>query len=112
MTLSAASTQTVTVNYATANGTAIAGADYQAASGTLTFSPGQTLKSVTVPVSGDTLVELNETFSVNLSGAQNATILDSQGVATITNDDSRVSFDQRRDARRRATPGRRTSPLP
>ena len=86
--LSAASSQTVTVNYATANGTAIAGADYQAAGGTLTFSPGQTVKSISVPVSGETLVELNETFSVNLSGAQNATILDSQGVATITNDDS------------------------
>ena len=41
-----------------------------------------------MPVSGDALVELNETFLVNLSGAQNANLLDSQGVGTITNDDA------------------------
>ena len=60
----------MTVNFATADGTAVAGGDYQTTSGILTFAPGQTLKSVTVPVSGDALVELNETLLVNLSGAE------------------------------------------
>jgi hypothetical protein len=88
VTLSAASSQTITVSYATSDGTAIGGADYQASSGTLTFSPGQTVKSIIVPVTGESLVELNETFSVNLSGATNATIADAAGAGTITNDDS------------------------
>ncbi|MCH5375206.1 MAG: DNRLRE domain-containing protein, partial [Planctomycetes bacterium] len=87
VTLSSASTQTVTVDYGTADGTAVAGADYQTSGGTLAFAPGQTVQSITVPVSGDALVELDETFSVNLSGAQNATIQDPQGLGTITNDD-------------------------
>ena len=52
VTLSAASTATVTVNFATADGTAVAGGDYQATSGILTFAPGQTLKSVTCPFPG------------------------------------------------------------
>ncbi len=85
--LSAASGKTVTVNFATANGTATAGVDYTARSGTLTFNPGETSKTVSVPIIGDTVVEGNETFSVNLSGASNATIADTQGVATISNDD-------------------------
>ncbi|MEQ9669692.1 glycoside hydrolase family 9 protein [Coleofasciculus sp. G2-EDA-02] len=85
--LSAASTQTVSVNYATANDTAIAGSDYTAKSGTLSFTPGQTSKTFTVPILGDTTVEGNETFKVNLSQATNATIGDAQGVGTITNDD-------------------------
>ncbi|MEQ9232689.1 glycoside hydrolase family 9 protein [Coleofasciculus sp. E2-BRE-01] len=87
--LSEASTQSVSVNYATANDTAIAGSDYTAKSGTLNFSPGQTSKTFTVPILGDTLDEANETFKVNLSQANNATIADSQGVGTIIdNDDS------------------------
>ncbi len=86
--LSAASTQTVTVRYATANGTARTGNnDYVATSGKLTFSPGQTSKTVTVSVVGDTRVETDETFNVNLSSATNATIADGQGVGTILNDD-------------------------
>lgn len=89
VTLSASSTQTVTVNYATADGTATAGSgDYSAGSGTVTFNPGETSKSITVFVNGDTVVEPNETFTVNLSGAVNATIADSQGVGTIVNDDA------------------------
>ena len=67
--LSTASGQTVTVNYATADGTAVAPADYTAGSGTLTFNPGVTTQTLTVPVNGDTLSEANETFFVNLSGA-------------------------------------------
>ena len=88
VTLSAASGQTVTVNYATADNSAVAGSDYQSTSGTLTFNPGDTTKTVTVLVNGDTTFEQNETFFVNLSSPTNATILDSQGQGTITNDDA------------------------
>ena len=52
--LSSASAQTITVNYATADGSAQAGRDYQAATGSLTFNPGETTKTVTVLVNGDT----------------------------------------------------------
>jgi hypothetical protein len=90
VTLSPASTGPVTVNYATANGTALAGSDYTAANGTLTFAPGQTSQTVTVNVTGNTTVEPNETFVVNLSGASGATIADGQGVGTILNDDGPV----------------------
>ena len=65
--LSAPSNQAVTVQYATANGTATAGSDYTAISGTLTFTAGQLTHTITVPVLGDTVVEPNETFVVNLS---------------------------------------------
>ncbi len=65
--LSAASAETVTVNYATADGTAAAGSDYQATSGTVTFNPGETSKPITVLVIGDTGFEANETFAVNLT---------------------------------------------
>jgi chitinase len=86
------STQPVTVAYATGNGTATAGSDYQAASGTLTFAPGETTKTITVLVYGDRLGEPNETFVVNLSGPTNATIADGQGVGTILDDEPRVSI--------------------
>jgi subtilisin family serine protease len=79
--------QTVTVNYATTNGSASAGSDYAAASGTLTFAPSVTTQTFTVTVLGDTANEQNETFTVNLSGATNAPIGDAQGVGTIVNDD-------------------------
>ena len=88
VTLAPVSGQTVTVNYATANGTASAGSDYAAASGTLTFAPGETTKTVTVNVNGDSVNEADETFFVNLSGATNATVTDGQGLGTITNDDA------------------------
>ncbi len=91
VTLDAASGQTVTVNYATADGTATQPADYTNTSGTLTFTPGQTTRTITVPVIGETVPEANETFFVNLSGATNATISDNQGVGTITNDDVPVT---------------------
>jgi hypothetical protein len=78
----------VTVKYATGGGTAAAGTDYTAiAPTTLTFSPGQVAKTVTVQVKGDTVKEANETFFVNLSDATNAAIQDPRGVGTITNDD-------------------------
>ena len=88
VTLSAASTNIVTVQYATANGTATtAGSDYTAASGTVTFAPGETLKTVTVAVTGDTTVEADETFSVTLTSPTNATLGTSLGTGTIRNDD-------------------------
>jgi hypothetical protein len=92
VTLSAASTQTVTVAYATANGTATAGSDYQAKSGTVTFASGETSKTITVPVNGDRVPEPNESFLVNLSGATNASIAEGQGVGSILDDEPRVSI--------------------
>jgi hypothetical protein len=92
VTLSAASTQPVTVAYATGNGSATAGSDYRAASGTLTFAPGETSKTLTVLVNGDRSGEPNETFVVNLSSPTNATIADGQGVGTILDDEPRVSI--------------------
>lgn len=87
-TLTAATTTSVTVDYATANGTATAGTDFASGSGTLVFAPGVTSQNVTIAVAGDTTVELNEVFVVNLSNATNATIADAQGTGTILNDDS------------------------
>lgn len=86
--LSAATTQTVTVAYATANGSATTPADYTATNGTLTFAPSQTTKTINVPIVGDTLDENNETLFVNLSGATNGTITDAQGRGTITDNDN------------------------
>ncbi len=92
VTLSATSNQPVTVAYATGNGTATAGGDYLAASGTLTFAPGETSKLVAVSVKGDRLPEPNETFVVSLSSPANATIADGQGVGTIVDDEPRISI--------------------
>ncbi len=92
VTLTPASAKTVTVNYATADNSATQPGDYAAASGTLTFNPGDTLQTVTVAVNGDTVDESNETFFVNLSGATNATVNDGQGVGTITDDDGSPSL--------------------
>ncbi len=88
VTLSAASGQTVTVSYATSNGTATAGSDYTAASGMLTFTPGQTARTFTAPILGDTTVEPDETFNVNLSSPTNANLGDGSGLGTILNDDA------------------------
>jgi subtilisin-like proprotein convertase family protein len=85
--LSAASATPVTVNYATANGTALAGSDYEASSGTLTFAPGQTTRTILVRTLDGTIAEPNETFTVNLSNAVGTTIADGQGVATIVDND-------------------------
>jgi hypothetical protein len=88
VTLSAASASPITVSYATADGTAIAGSDYAATSGTLTFAPGVTSQPITVNVFGDTLVEPDKTFFVNLTNATGATIVTAQATGTIVNDDS------------------------
>ena len=85
---STVSGRTVTVNDATGNNTsAVAGSDFTATSGTLTFAPGTTSQTISVPVLGDVLNESNETFRVNLSGATAATIADNQGVGTIIDND-------------------------
>jgi CSLREA domain-containing protein len=88
LTLSAASGQTVAVDYQTANGTATAGIDYAFNGDTLVFAPGETVKSVAIAVSGDTLPELDETFFVNLQDPQNATLGGAQGTGTIEDDDN------------------------
>jgi uncharacterized repeat protein (TIGR01451 family) len=81
--------QTATVDYATADGTATTGdSDYASASGTLTFTPGDASETVTVNVTGDTIVEDDETFTLGLTNASQATILDDTGLGTITNDDA------------------------
>lgn len=87
--LSAVSSQTVQVNYATANGSAkTSDNDYVSSSGTIIFSPGQITKTITVTIKGDGTKETDEKFYVNLSGASNAVIGDGQGVGTILNDDN------------------------
>lgn len=88
LTLNTPSTVPVSVTYATANGTATAGSDYVATTGTVTFAAMQTSLTISVPVMGDVSFEPNETFVVNLSN--NPAILRGQGEATIVNDDTRV----------------------
>ncbi|MBY0324701.1 MAG: cellulase family glycosylhydrolase [Reyranella sp.] len=85
--LSQAATGPVTVSYSTANGTATAGSDYSALTGTLTFAAGETTKTITVPITGDTAVEANETFTVNLANPSGATIADGAATGTIVNND-------------------------
>ena len=93
LTLSApSSTNTVTVMYQTADGTALQPGDYTTASGTVTFPPGTTEQTLSVPVIGDTLSEDNETFFVNLSAPTNATIARAQAVGTILDDDAADMF--------------------
>jgi hypothetical protein len=87
VTLSAASAGSVSVSFATANGSAVAPGDYKTKSGTITFAAGQTSKLITVKVVGDTVVEPNETFVVNLSAPAGATIADGQATGTINNND-------------------------
>jgi hypothetical protein len=79
----------VTVNFRTANGTATAGQDYDAQSGTLTVAPGETSKTITIVVRGDKKREADETFFVDLAGALGALILDGRGGGTILDDDQR-----------------------
>lgn len=81
--LSAASSQPVTVAYATADGTAHAGTDYTAESGTLTFAPGTTAQQVSVPTQPG--APGSETFTLDLSNPSGATIAAAAGTATLTN---------------------------
>ena len=91
VTLSAASTQPVSVTYATADGTATAPSDYAAANGTLTFNPGETSKSISVNVVADLAIEQDEALTVTISGAVGATIAGAGATGRITNDDTQVS---------------------
>src|SRR6185503_1533191 len=77
----------VTVNFATANDTAIAGTDYVATSGQVTFAPGETQKSVVVSIIGDTVDETAETLFLDLSNAQNATVGRNRATGFILDDD-------------------------
>jgi len=83
VTLSQASNQTVSVNYATANGTATAASDYTATIGTLTFAPGVTSQVINIPILNDSLNEADETFTLALSSPTNAA-LGTQTAATTT----------------------------
>ncbi|WP_228020955.1 Calx-beta domain-containing protein [Microcystis sp. LEGE 08355] len=83
VTLSNASSQTISVNYATSNGTATAGADYTATIGTLTFAPGVTTQVLNIPILNDSLNEADETFTLTLSSPTNAA-LGTQTAATTT----------------------------
>ena len=89
--LTSASSSDVSVHYATADGTATAGSDYTAKSGTLTIPAGSTSGIIQVPIRGDTSVEADETFFLNLSSPVNASIADAQGQGTILNDDTTIS---------------------
>ena len=84
----------MTVNYSTTNGTAIAGSDYTASSGTIRFMPGETQKIIALSVFGDAIAELNETFNVRLTSAKNTGTepisipsAAESAVVTIVNDD-------------------------
>jgi hypothetical protein len=88
--LSPASGKTVTVKYATANGTAVSPADYTAITPpqTLTFLPGQTTKDLLVSITNDTIDEIAETVMLNLTLPTNTTIADAQGVGAILDNDN------------------------
>ena len=92
VTLSAASSQTVSVPFSTANGTATAGSDYTATSGTVTFTPGTVSQPINVPVAGDTIAEPDERFSVNLGTPSNAVLGNATGTGTIQNDDTMITI--------------------
>ena len=85
VTLAPASSDTVTVDYATSDGTATAGEDYTATSGTLTFAAGDTTKTVSVPIADDTVDDGGETFTLTLSNASGAALGDAEATGTIRN---------------------------
>lgn len=88
LTLSAASGLPINVNFGTANGTASSGSDYQGQTNLRTFAPGETTKTISIPVNGDIDPEGDESFLVNLLSADNASVADGQGIGTIINDDA------------------------
>ena len=87
VTLTGTSNQTVTVDFQTGDGTAKAGSDYTAASGTVTFTAGETTRSISVATLEDTIREEDETFSVTLTNPEGATLADDTATGTITDDD-------------------------
>ncbi len=91
--LSAAISKSVTVTYSTLDGTATAGEDYVAATNQpVVFQPGETEKRFTLSIVGDIMREDNETFTLMLTGATNATILQHTATITILNDDTKIQF--------------------
>ncbi len=86
VTLNTAAGVPVTVNYGSAGGTAASGADFSAITGSLTFAPGVTSQTISVPITDDAVFEGSESFTVTLSGATNATIADGTGIGTIADD--------------------------
>jgi hypothetical protein len=107
----------ISVDWATVDGTATAGSDFTAASGTATFSgtPSDRTKIVTVLVTGDTTYETNETFTVHLSNAQpsgTATIDTADAVQTISNDDASPSLRSATSRRQKGMADPRHSPSP
>ncbi|MGA8806743.1 MAG: Calx-beta domain-containing protein [Thermoanaerobaculia bacterium] len=88
--LSISSATLTRVRFQTQDGTATAGSDYVAASGELTFQPGETAKTFTISILGDAVFEPDETFKVVITGADNATFSTSPAICTIVNDDSQV----------------------
>jgi hypothetical protein len=103
--LSVASTVSVSVDYATGDGSAKAPGDHTATTGTVTFAAGELSKQVAVAVVGDTLDELHETYSLDLSNPVGATLGDARGAGTILDNDPQVSlspsttFPHRREVR-------------
>jgi len=87
------SSSPITVTYTTANGTAISGTDYTATTATATIPAGQTCVSINIPIIDDTTPEPTETFTVNLSNPNGATILTGQGTVTILDNDTTGSCD-------------------
>ncbi|HVZ95367.1 MAG TPA: family 16 glycosylhydrolase [Chitinophagaceae bacterium] len=94
VTLSAASTKTVSVQYATVDGSASSPKDYTAGNGTLTFQPGETKLYIDVKVSGDSLRQPDQDFFVQLSSPQNCTISINKGTGTILNDGTYLPTDE------------------
>lgn len=87
--LSATSNLSVRLDYATTDGTAtVSNNDYQPTTGSVTFAPGERIKTITVLVNGDINSEADETFFVNIKNPVNASISRSQGIALILNDDT------------------------
>ena len=91
VTLGRAPSEPVTVSYATADGTAVAGEDYEATSGTLTFAAGETEQTVAVTIIDDALEDSGETFRLVLSGPAGAELADAEATGTILNIDESVS---------------------
>jgi hypothetical protein len=82
--LSKAWHQTISANYTTTSNTATANIDYSSIAGKISFAPGETTKTISVPILNDNINELDQTFNIILSSPTNATIANAQGVVTIT----------------------------
>jgi Calx-beta domain/Domain of unknown function (DUF4114) len=87
VTLSGKNADAVTVDYTTADGTALDSSDYDKIAGKITFAPEETSKTITVAINGDLNFEANETFFVNLSSPTNTTLAKAKATGTIVNDD-------------------------